>query len=132
MNSLIKDIKTATNMFLDMRQARKDGCEITLEKKRVLPFMRTGGFYGTVEGCTLDHLDREIVLKAQEAFNAFPDEVKYQLQFSPKAGEYKSRTALWRAALKPVMTDKQYHAAMNCIISWYIHIVKMRKARVNA
>lgn len=97
-----------------------------LEEKKILPVIRTGGFYGTVEGCALDHLDREIVIKAQEAFNALPDEVKYQLQFAPKSGEYKGRADLWKAALRPVMTDKQYHIAMDCIIAWFMHIKRMR------
>lgn len=132
MKNLIKDIKTAANLFLDMRKAQKDGYEITLEKKRVLPLIRSGGFYGTVEGCCLDRLDRDIVLKAQKAFNALPDEVKYQLQFSPKAGEYKSRADLWRAMLSPFMTDRECRIAMRCIVSRYIRIFKMEKAEVTA
>ena len=126
MKNLVKDIKTAANLFLNMRKARKDGAEVVLEEKKILPVIRTGGFYGTVEGCALDRLEREVVIKAQEAFDALSDEVKHQLQFAPKSGEYKVRANLWRAALRPVMTDKQYHIAMNCIIAWYVHIKQMR------
>lgn len=126
MANLINDIRTAANLFLDMRKARKDGTEIVVEEKKVLPVIRTGGFYNTVEGCTLSWYDgiRDI---ARKAFNELPDEVKYQLQFVPKAGEYKERAYLWMAILKPVMTDTQYHTAMRAIIGWYIHIIKERK-----
>lgn len=132
MKNLVKDIKTAANLFLNMRKARKDGAEIVLEEKKTLPFIRTCSFYNTIEGCVLNHLSNEIECKAWEAYNALPDEVKYQLQFSPKSGEYKDRADLWRATLRPVMTDRQYHIAMNSIIAWYIHIVKMRKERTAA
>lgn len=132
MSNIIKDIKTVANVFLDMWRARKNGTEIVLEEKKVLPVIRSGGFYGTVEGCVLNHLDNEIGAKARAVFNALPDEVKYQLQFAPKSGEFKDRANLWRAALRPIMTDRQYHIAMNCIITWYIHIIKMEKERAVA
>lgn len=126
MSNLIKDIKTAARLFLDMRKARKDGAEVVLEEKKVLPEIRTGGFYGTVEGCVLSHYEG-ICDIARGAFNELPDEVKHRLQFLPKPGEYKGRADLWRAILRPVMTDSQYHAAMKAIIDWYIHIIKMDK-----
>lgn len=132
MANLIKDIKTAANLFLDMRKARKNGNEIVVEEKKVFPVIRSGGFYNTVEGCVLDGLERGIKQKAQEAFNELPDEVKYQLQFMPKSGEYKNRADLWRAILKPVMTDAQFHTAMGAIVDWYIHIIKIEKERAAA
>lgn len=105
MSNLAKDIKTAVNLFLDMRQARKSGSELVLEKNRSFPIVHSDGFYNTVEGCVLNHLDNKIGDKAQEAFDALPDEVKYQLMFAPKSGEFKDRTNLWKEALKPVMTE---------------------------
>lgn len=132
MANLIKDIKTAANLFLNMRKARKDEVEVVLEEKKALPFIRTGGFYGTVEGCVLNHLENEIGDKARAAFNELPDEVKYQLQFAPKGGEFKERADLWRATLRPVMTERQYHTAMRAIIDWYIHIIEMKKERAAA
>ena len=126
MANLINDIKTTVNLFLDIRKSRKDGSEIVLEKKRVFPIIQTGGFYNTVEGCTLSWY-KEICDVAEAAFDELPDEVKYELQFAPKSGEFKDRVNLWRAILKPVMTDIQYYTAIKAIIDWYIHIIKIRK-----
>ena len=131
MANLIKDIKTAVSLFLEMRKARKDGEEIVLEEKKVLPVIRSGGFYNTVEGCVLSHYDG-ICDIASKAFGELPDEAKYQLQFVPKSGEYKQRADLWRAILRPAMTDAQYHTAMKAIVNWYIHIIKIDKKRVAA
>lgn len=126
MQTILNDLKTAAGLFVDMRKARKRGGAIRVEKKVQIPVIQSGGFYSTVEGCALDRLDREVVIKAQGAFDALPDEVKRQLQFAPKSGEYKGRADLWRAALRPVMDDKQYHIAMNCIIARFVHIKQMR------
>lgn len=108
-----------------MRKARKRGCGIRLEKKVKLPFIQSGGFYNTVEGCTLDHLDRKITDKAEEAFNKLSDEEKYRIQFSPKNGEFVERVRFWRNTLSPFMSEKQCHFAMYYIIHWYIHIKQM-------
>lgn len=129
MVNLIKDIKTAVSLFLDMRKTRKDGTEIVLKKRKVIPIIQTGGFYNTVEGCILSRYEG-ICDVAEVAFDKLPDKVKYQLQFSPKSGEFTKRANLWRVMLKPVMTDKQYHIAIRAIIGWYIHIIKMRKGAV--
>lgn len=126
-NNILSDLKTSARLFLDMRKARKNGAEVIVEKKKVLPLIQTGGFYGTVEGCTLSHLDRAIVLKAQKAFKELPDEIKHQLQFSPEDGEFIERVRFWRDILNPVMDEKQYHIAMLEIIHWYICIKKMDK-----
>lgn len=122
MKKLAKDIKVAARLFLAMRNARKDGAEVVLEKKRIIPAIQPGGFYGTVEGCVLSHLDREIALKAHEAYKTLPDGVKHQLQFSPEGGEFKERAKLWRDILSSLMDEKQCHIAMYFIVNWYIHI----------
>ena len=121
------DLKVAAGIFVDMRKARKEGVEVEVKKTVQISFIQSGGFYNTVEGSVLCNYGKDVSNKAQEAFNSLPDEVKHRLQFSPKEGEYKERANLWRAILKPVMADKQYHVAMKAIVSWYIHIVKLRK-----
>lgn len=126
-NNILLDLKTSARLFLDMRKARKGGAEVIVEKKKVLPLIQTSGFYGTVEGCALSHLDRAIVLKAREAFEELPGEIKHQLQFSPKDGEFIERVRFWRDILNFVMTEKQCHIAMICIIHWYIYIKHMCK-----
>ena len=126
MQTIWNDLKVAGGLFIDMRKARKRGSEIRLEKKVELPFIQTGGFYNTVEGCTLDRLDREITHKAEEAFCSLSEEEKYKMQFSPKNGEFVERARFWRNTLSPFMTEKQCYIAMHCIIHWYIHIKQMR------
>lgn len=125
MQTIWNDLKVAGGLFIDMRKARKDGSEIRLEKRVQLPLIQSGGFYNTVEGCTLDHLDRKITDKAEEAFNRLPDEEKYKMQFSPQNGEFAERARFWRNTLSPFMTEKQCHIAMYQIIHWYIHIKQM-------
>lgn len=124
--NIINDAKVCVSIFKDMQKVRKQGGDVALEKKVQIPFIRCGGFYNTVEGCTLSHLDREIVFRAQEAFAGLADDEKYRLQFSPKNGEFIERARYWKGILKPVMTEKQCLVAMNCIIGWYIHIKKMQ------
>lgn len=124
--NVIHDAKAAVSLFGDMQKARKKGEEIVVERKIQVPFVVSGGFYNTVEGCTLSKLDKEIVSKAEDAFDGIPNEEKHKLQFSPKDGEFIQRAGLWRDILKPVMTEKQCHIAMKCIIEWYIHIKQMQ------
>lgn len=126
-NNILSDLKPSARLFLDIRKERKNGTEIVVEKKKVLPLIQTGGFYGTVEGCTLSHLDRAIVIKAQEAFKELPDEIKHQLQFAPKDGEFIERVRFWRDILNTSMTKKQCHIAVCNIIHWYICIKQMHK-----
>ncbi len=126
-NNILTDLKASTRLFLDMQKARKRGTEIKLEKKVQIPVFQSGGFYGTVEGCSLSHLDRDIVLKVHETFKCLPDETKHQLQFSPEDGEFVDRARFWRKILKLSITEKQCHIAMLCIIHWFIHIKQMHK-----
>lgn len=131
-NNMISDARSAFGIFKDMRRARKDGTEIVIEKKKQLPLIQCGGFYNTVEGCTLSWLDQEIVDQAIIAFYNLPDAEKHRLQFSPEDGEFIERAKLWRNIMGTVMTEKQCHIAMNCIIHWYIHIKQMRFGKAGA
>ena len=123
--NVISDAKVAFGIFRDMQKSRKDGTEIVVDKKLQIPLIRSGGFYNTVEGCTLSKLDKKIVDKAEEIFNGLSAEDKHRLQFSPKDGEFAEGARFFKNILRPVMSEKQCHIAMNCIIHWYIHIKKM-------
>lgn len=125
-NKLLHDMKVTASFFADVRKARKDGGEIVVEQKIQIPVIKSGGFYNTVERCTLSWLDREIKDKAREAFNRLPEEQKHKLQFAPQDGEFVERVIFWKEMLKPVLTKKQCCIAVNCIIEWYIHIKQMR------
>lgn len=125
--NIICDAKNALDIFRDMRQERKKGNEITVQKKITVPYISVGAsFYDTVEGCTLSWCGKDIVVKSQEVFNSLPDEEKKRLANSPKHGEFVERAIFWKTLLKPVMTEKQCHIAMNRIIEWYIHIKQMQ------
>lgn len=121
-NNMICDVKTAVNIFSHMRKARKQGREVKVEHRIQIPVIDCVGFYGTVEGCTLSWLDRDIVDKARDAFDRLPYDEKLKLQSIPEKGEFIKRARLWKELLSPVMTRKQCHIAMIRIIGWYIHI----------
>lgn len=125
MNNFITDIRAAVNMFTEIRKARKEGVAIEVRQCKQLPFIKSGGFYNTVEGCTLAWLDKRIVSRSQGAFNELPDDVKNLLYFSPKDGEFTDRANFWRYLLEPVLTAEELRTAMIRILRWYIHIKHM-------
>lgn len=126
MQTIMNDLKAAAGLFVDMRKARKCGGAVRLEKKIQVPVFQSGGFYNTVEGCTLSHLSKEVRDLAEGVFNKLSDEEKHRMQFPPKDGEFADRVRFWRGILKPAMNGKQCHIAMCRIIHWYIHIKRMR------
>lgn len=125
MNNFITDIRAAVNMFTEIRKARKEGVAVEVRQCKQLPFIKSGGFYNTVEGCTLAWLDKRIVSRSQGAFNELPDDVKNLLYFSPKDGEFTDRANFWRYLLEPVLTAEELRTAMIRILRWYIHIKHM-------
>lgn len=123
--NIVADIKEAVKMFTEVRKARKEGVAVEVRQYRQLPFIKCGGFYNTVEGCTLSWLDKRIVDKSQRAFNELPENVKNLLYFSPKDGEFTDRANFWRYLLEPVLTADELRVAMIHILRWYIHIKHM-------
>jgi len=123
MKSILTDLKSAAAMFMDMRNARKREMDVTVKK---IPFIRSGGFYNTVEGCTLSGMDNEIVCRAEAAFNKLSEEEKNRLYFSVKNGEFIERALFWKKLLSSAMTPEQCHTAMKKILHWYIHIKQMK------
>ncbi len=128
MKDLIKDIGTVARVFNDIRNARKEGEVIKIQKFREIPVYELGpGFYSTVEGCTLSWLDQETVKIISAAYDELPIEDKMRLAISPKDGEFVERAYFWHDMMKPVLTEKQLHLAFNKILCWYIHIKRMDK-----
>ena len=128
--NIFTDIKAAADAFLKIRRKRCGGNEVDAGRTKEVPYMVSGGFYNTVEGCTLSWCEKDIRNKAEEAFDRLPGEVKHQLQWSPKEGEFIERANLWRSILKPAMPPQQYRIAMGRIIHQYVHIKQMRKEKV--
>lgn len=128
MNSFIKDVKAAAEIFKDIRNARKEGDAIEIRKMRSIPLYTIGpGFYSTVEGCTLSWLDRETVKIISAAYDELPVEDKMRLAISPKDGEFIERAYFWRDMMALVLNEKQLHIAFRKILCWYIHIKRMNK-----
>lgn len=128
MNNFIKDVKTAAELFKDIRNARKEGDAIEIRKMRSIPVYKIGpGFYSTVEGCTLSWLDRETVKIISAAYDELPVEDKMRLAISPEDGEFIERAYFWRDIMALVLNEKQLHIAFRKILCWYIHIKRKRK-----
>lgn len=121
---LIKDIKSAVNIFRDMRKARRIEQENTMVK---IPVLRGGSFYDTVEGCTLANCEKDIVEIAERTFTELPYDEKERLIPPPRDGEFIDHANAWKELLSPVMTEKQLRKAMIRIIHWYIHIKHLHK-----
>ena len=130
-NNLINDVKTAVNVFGEIRKARKSGAdavEIKTQPVKSIPVIQCGfGFYDTVEGCTLSNCGKEIRDTASELYNQLPYEVKQVLGYVPKDGEFTARVQIWRELLGTALPPKLYRKAMFAIIHWFIHIKHIRE-----
>lgn len=132
MAGFISDIKTAAQVFGDIRRGRKEGREIEVRRFRKVPFIVPGpAFLNTIEGCTLSNCGSDIFKRSQLAFAALSEEEKNRFLFVPKDGEFVERARFWKALLRPAMPPAQYRIAMTAILRWYIHIKRSRKSRTS-
>lgn len=120
-NNLVTDVKTAVNLFRDMRKERKNGCDIEVRKVAEMPIINCGPtFLNTVEGCRLMNGEYSVYQNVKQVFDRLSYEEKHKLEFAPKDGEFIARARFWRSVLKPVMDSKQYRTSMYLILDWYI------------
>ncbi len=126
MKNILTDIKTTASLFREVRKARRSGRGIQIQHVKEYPILTTCGILSTVEGCTLMNGNREIFYIVQKVFNELPYEERHRLTFTPKNGEFNARVQFWQKLLRPAMSAKQYHEAMQTIIRWYIHIKRNR------
>lgn len=134
-SELIADFMAAVDLFRDRRKARTE--RAALEENRIvqfpIPAIECGaGFYDTVEGATLSHCERYIVIAAQMAFQELPPAQKRRLSFSPKDGEFTARAQLWKELLGSVLPPELAGKAMQRILHWYIHIKQMQADQMPA
>lgn len=127
MKSILTDIQITASLFKEVRKARRSGSGIQIQHVKEYPILTTCGILSTVEGCTLTNGNREIFYIVQKVFDELPYEERHRLTFSPKNGEFNARVQFWRKLLRPAMSAKQYHEAMQTIIRWYIHIKRRRQ-----
>lgn len=126
MKSILTDIQITASLFKEVRKARRSGSGIQIQHVKEYPILTTCSILSTVEGCTLMNGNREIFYIVQKVFNELPYEERHRLTFSPKNGEFNARVQFWQKLLRPAMSAKQYHEAMQRIIRWYIHIKRNR------
>lgn len=124
---LLSDIRTAANVFKQIRQARKTGADVEVRHITQIPVLKGApSFLDTVEGCALANLDYAIFEKAGAAFKELNYNIKRQLSFSPQNGEFVERAMLWRKILYKSLSGKQRYKAMKAILDNYIRIKEMR------
>lgn len=123
MRKFFSDVKTAADVFSDIRRARKEGTVVEIRKSRVLPVFSVGlSMFDTVEGCTLWNHNKEVFDEISSAFNALPDEERKRQTSAPKKGEFVERASFWRSLIASVLSPEQTRKAMISILQWYIHI----------
>ncbi len=113
--NIVNDVRAAVQFLVDRRKARKEPVQQVKHREPSV------SFYDTVEGCVIGNLAPDICKASASAFRALPYETKHRLAFAPKNGEFCERAQLWKEALQPVMSQKQYAAAMIAILRWYRH-----------
>lgn len=126
MKKFFSDVKTAADVFTDIRRAGKEGTVVEIRKSRALPVFTAGpGILDTVEGCTLWNCNKDVFDEIQDTFNILSVEEKRRLAFSPKNGEFIERASFWRALIASVLSPEQTRKAMLSILQWYIHIKQL-------
>lgn len=128
MKNFFSDVKTAADIFLDIRKERKQGREVEVRKVKSLPVFCVGpGLLDTVEGIVLWNHSRQVYNKIENAFKALPDEEKKRQSFSPNDGEFIERANFWKTLVSSVLPPEQSRKAMMSILQWYIHIKQLPK-----
>lgn len=117
---LMNSVKLARKSYRAMEQASK-------ARRKIGCYPLGYSFLDTVEGCTICSQAKDAFNAAQEVFAEQPQEIKRQLSFAPKSGEFISRARFWRELLKPVLPASQYYDAMGAIYRWYRHIIGLQK-----
>ena len=128
MFKFISDISTAVKLTSEIRQARKSGDALRVERLKNLPFKRLGyGFLNTMEGCALYNGSRAVYEAVRDVYGLFDPNTQQALCFTPEhPGEWAGRARAWQEALRPTLPPEQYHAAMTKILAWYVKCVKRR------
>lgn len=114
--------------FSDVITAVRLAGEIRRAKKRtvcVYPSAHGAVWLDTIEGY-LFQPSNELGKAVRNVFRGFDAETRHALAFSPDDGEWIERAKFWKENLK-VLPQKDYHAAMQIILQWYILCVKNRK-----
>lgn len=125
--NILQDIRTAANLFGEVRKARKAGADgFQVRSFRSVPVYHMGYWGGTMEGCLFYGQKWKPI---RDVFGSFPEDVQRSLTFTPKGhGEWVERARFWARELKPALQPEMYHEAMLRLIGWYAHCLRRRAA----
>lgn len=125
---IFEDITTAVRLTTEIHKARREGASVRVQKTYIIPVVKTGYWGWTMESCLLAS-NKKLNDAVSAIFYTFDEETQHALTFTPKnPGDWVERAQMWRRELKPVLSDKEYHAAMSMILGWYIQCVRRRAA----
>lgn len=124
--NILQDIKTAVNVFGEVRKARKNGASaVKVKPVYTVPVLHLSYWGSTMEGC-LFYGQKWKPLR--DVFDSFDEETQHVLTFAPKEQrEWVDRAKFWEEALRPALEPMLYHEAMIIIDHWYIHCMRMRR-----
>lgn len=109
------------NGFKEIRAARKSG--MTIKAVKAVPRIQTGYWGWTMESTIFSG---ELARAVNVIFDGFDEETKHALTFTPSPGEWAERARFWKNVLQPALPPSQYSAAMQVILSHYVHCARRR------
>lgn len=124
MVGVLSDIRTSCDVFRNLRRVRSEGGTAQIKKIWQFPVVNIGYWGFTLEACIFQEDYRFAIM---HAFNNFDEETQKACTFVPAVGEWGNRVRLWQEALRPVLPPKDYHNAIQTLIWYGIHCVRMRK-----
>ncbi len=125
---LFQDIRTAANVFGEVRKARKAGASaVEIKPVYTVPvYTLKPCFLNTVEGCQTWKLGRDIDQAVSKVFYGLPYDVQRRLEFTPEEpGGWAERARFWQRQLRPVLPPRMYHDVMVLFLHWYAHCLRM-------
>jgi len=128
--NILQDIKTAANVFGEVRKARKTGASaVQVRPVYTVPVYNPKPcFLNTIEGPQAWNHGRDVYKAVSEVFHSLPYETQRRLEFTPEQpGEWVERAQLWQQQLRPTLPPKMYHDVMALFIHWYAHCFRMRR-----
>ena len=116
--NILQDIKTAANVFGEVRKARKAGASgVQVKPVYTVPAVHFGYWGFTMEGCLFDGPKWQPL---RDVFNSFPEETQHALTFAPGDGEWGDRVRFWKEALRDTLEPDLYHEMILTLVRWGI------------
>lgn len=118
--TLISDFVVGVEAIKTARKLRKRGAnKVAITTAKSIPIVDFGYWGWTPEWCLKYPGTRDTV---RAVFHSFSEDVQHKLTFSPTDGEFVERARLWREALRPVLSPKQYSDTILVILDWLVQV----------